>query len=475
MQIDRLTLTNFRGFANSTLDFTPGFNLIVGINGAGKTSVLEALRVVLAKSAPEFFDSHLSFPGIGLTEDDITIGREAATLSCALNRNGQSFDLTIAEQRHGSQDALPLDRYGARGTNDIPVPPTGWRGRRPAAGDLRLDGTLRGQTSAGTQGTKGLQPPPDPRLQQAGPKPLVLFLSVRRAIVSNAVSKANIRHPAYQRAFAEDRGLAAKQLADWWRGRAALASEQPNSRAARQLMVVEEALQTLLPHLSGWRVDGDELKVTKVVDVAHLDANGENVVAREPRRIRLQMLSDGERSLVAIGADIAQRLVMLDDDSENPLATGTGVVLIDELDLHLHPQWQRTVVEGLRSAFPNLQFICSTHSLFLIQAQRTGNLIRLDSTGDEERPAEDFHQMSIEDIAEEVQGVEIPQKSQRYLSMMAAAQKYYTLLRGGAANPGELEELKRQLDELSTPFSDDPAFQALLKQRRLLALGDGAE
>jgi hypothetical protein len=111
----------------------------------------------------------------------------------------------------------------------------------------------------------------------------------------------------------------------------------------------------------------------------------------------------------------------------------------------------------------------------LIQAQRTGNLIRLDSTGDEERPAESFHQMSIEDIAEEVQGVEIPQKSQRYLSMMAAAQKYYTLLRGGAANPGELEELKRQLDELSTPFSDDPAFQALLKQQRLLALGDGAE
>jgi len=231
----------------------------------------------------------------------------------------------------------------------------------------------------------------------------------------------------------------------------------------------------LLPNLSDWRVDGNELRVTKVVVVQRIDANGETAIETEPRRIRLQMLSDGERSLIAIGADIAQRLVMLDDDSENPLATGTGVVLIEELDLHLHPQWQRTVVEGLRSAFPRLQFICSTHSLFLIQAQRTGNLIRLDSTGDEERPAESFHQMSIEDIAEEVQGVEIPQKSQRYLSMMAAAQKYYTLLRGGAANPGELEELKRQLDELSTPFSDDPAFQALLKQQRLLALGDGAE
>jgi len=140
--------------------------------------------------------------------------------------------------------------------------------------------------------------------------------------------------------------------------------------------------------------------------------------------------------------------------------------------LHLHPQWQRTVVEGLRSAFPNLQFICSTHSLFLIQSQRTGNLIRLDNVGDEERPAEAFHQKSIEDIAEEVQGVEMPQKSQRYLDMMTAAEAYYGLLRQQTASPAELEELKLRLDELAVPFSDDPAFQALLKQQRLLALGN---
>jgi len=125
-------------------------------------------------------------------------------------------------------------------------------------------------------------------------------------------------------------------------------------------------------------------------------------------------------------------------------------VLIDELDLHLHPHWQRAVVESLRTAFPKLQFICTTHSLFLIQAQRTGNLILLDRVGDEEEAAEQYHHKSIEDIAEEVQGVEIPQRSQRYLEMMQAAKRYYAKLHELADDSApEVNNLRQQLDELS--------------------------
>jgi predicted ATPase len=471
VQIDRLSLSNFRGLLNSTLDFTPGFNLIVGINGAGKTSALDALKIVLAKAVPEFVDRHLTFPGVGMQKDDITLGRGAAAINCKLSRNGQSFDLEITEQRTEIRDALEANPHGVRGTRDIPLQDVGRRARRPAAGDMSLEGTLRGQTSQGTQGTLGLTPRPDPERQQSGSKPLVLHLTVRRAIVNIAKVRRPSRHPAYQDAFAEDRGFAAQPLADWWRSRNALANEAPQSRAGRQLNAVRDALRCMLPHLTEWDIEGDELTVTKMIQVIRLDADGNQITEPDRRRIPLRMLSDGERSLAAITTDIAQRLVLLNEDVDNPLTAGTGVVLIDELDLHLHPQWQRTVVEGLRSAFPNLQFICSTHSLFLIQSQRTGNLIRLDNVGDEERPAESFHQKSIEDIAEEVQGVEIPQKSKRYVDMMAAAEAYYTLLRQPAANAADLNRLKLQLDELAAPFSDDPAFQAFLKQQRMLALG----
>ncbi len=474
MQIEKIALANFRGLINSTLDFSPGINLIIGINGAGKTSVLEALRIVLAKSVPAFVEQPLSFPGIGLTRSDITLDRGATSITCRMSRLGQSFELTVNEQRDAVNDALQRDKFGGTGTQDVSPPITKRRTRRPSSGDLRLEGTLRGQTSAGTQGSLGLVPMPDAAMQQARPLPLVLYMSVRRAIVTNAISNPGSRLPAYQRAFAEDRGLGAQQLSDWWRGRAALVAEQPHSRAARQLSAVERALQALLPHLSNWRVESNELTVTKVVEVDRIDGEGRRFKDTESRQLPLRMLSDGERSLAAIGSDIAQRLVLLNDTSDDPIATGIGVVLIDELDLHLHPQWQRTVLDGLRSAFPMLQFICTTHSLFLIQAQRTGNLIRLDDIGDEERPAENFHQKSIEDIAEEVQHIQMPQKSQRYLDMMAAAEQYFSLLRDADARSADLDALKQRLDELAVPFSDDPAYQALLKQQRLLVLGPGA-
>jgi predicted ATP-binding protein involved in virulence len=146
------------------------------------------------------------------------------------------------------------------------------------------------------------------------------------------------------------------------------------------------------------------------------------------------------------------------------------------LDLHLHPKWQRTIIESLRSAFPRLQFICTTHSPFLIQSQRLGNLIQLDKEGDEEAAAEEFHRQSIEDIVEDVQGVELPQKSKRYLDMMEAAESYYRRLHEVADEADtELLSLKKRLDELTIPFGDDAAFAALLKYERGTVAASKAE
>lgn len=72
-------------------------------------------------------------------------------------------------------------------------------------------------------------------------------------------------------------------------------------------------------------------------------------------------LSDGQRLFVALIVDLARKLTLSSNQSDNPF-DGQGIVLIDEIELHLHPQWQRDILPSLLHNFPNIQFIVTTHS-----------------------------------------------------------------------------------------------------------------
>jgi len=85
-------------------------------------------------------------------------------------------------------------------------------------------------------------------------------------------------------------------------------------------------------------------------------------VVKHGMELNVAQLSDGERNMLALVGDLAQRLSVLNPDRPNP-NDGHGVVLIDEIDLHLHPGWQRTVVASLKRTFPNCQFIICRRSL----------------------------------------------------------------------------------------------------------------
>lgn len=90
----------------------------------------------------------------------------------------------------------------------------------------------------------------------------------------------------------------------------------------------------------------------------------------------------------------------------NALKNTPGIVVIDEIDLGLHPTWQRKIIGILKELFPKIQFICATHSPFIIQSLKEGELITLDRRLESEYSGE-----SIEDIAEDVMGVEMVQYS----------------------------------------------------------------
>ena len=85
------------------------------------------------------------------------------------------------------------------------------------------------------------------------------------------------------------------------------------------------------------------------------------VVKKGAAELRVDLLSDGEKCTLALFGDLARRIAMANPSRENPLC-GEGIVLIDEIELHMHPQWQRTVLKNLQRVFPNVQFIVTTHS-----------------------------------------------------------------------------------------------------------------
>ncbi|NKB18786.1 MAG: AAA family ATPase [Pseudanabaena sp. CRU_2_10] len=93
----------------------------------------------------------------------------------------------------------------------------------------------------------------------------------------------------------------------------------------------------------------------------------------------INQLSDGEKCLLAMVGDLARRLAIANPGLDNPLE-GEGVVLIDEIELHLHPKWQRMIIPALVRTFPNCQFIVTTHSPQVLSEVQPNSIYILEST-----------------------------------------------------------------------------------------------
>lgn len=378
MQINYLSLSQFRGIQDASINFKPGFNLIVGVNGAGKSSVLDALCIVLARALPALTTSG-THSGITTRLADITVSKNALAIVAKFTCHATEFALTLTEQASGVQSAVDQDR-GLKDIRDVDELPTLRRHQRPEPGDLRLAGTLRGQTSINPEAQE-LTPTPDPKLKKAANQPLALFLSVRRSIPNPTEKAPAKKGAAYHDAFKVERGLEIRNLAQWWKGRESSAAEDPNSKSATQLAAARAALKEMLPSMADWRVEGEQVLVDKIVEVSGISSSGAPEAREERRTLPISSLSDGEKSLIAITTDIAQRLAVLNPNETDPIKTGNGVVLLDEIDLHLHPSWQRHIAIHLPKVFPGLQFIATTHSPQVIGETEPGRAILLHAGG----------------------------------------------------------------------------------------------
>lgn len=112
--------------------------------------------------------------------------------------------------------------------------------------------------------------------------------------------------------------------------------------------------------------------------------------------LRIEQLSEGYKIVISMVADLAARMAEANPGMQNPLST-TGIVLIDEVDLHLHPRWQREILIQLTNVFPNIQFIVSTHSpVIVVGAAEIAQVVNLNNiNADENLTQENVHVSSV--------------------------------------------------------------------------------
>ena len=189
-------------------------------------------------------------------------------------------------------------------------------------------------------------------------------------------------------------------------------------------------------------------------------------------------LSAGQRMMVALVADIAIKMVTQNAflvpreqrvDDGAPLSVvlqkTPGLVLIDEVEVHLHPKWQRRVVDDLKKTFPLVQFVCTSHSPFIIQSLEPGELRAIDKGG---TPKAEYTNRPIEDIAEEIQEIETPQRSVRAQEISRATEEYFALLQEEGKEESEaLNAAEVAYRRAAERYSANPGLDAILKLKSL--------
>ena len=325
MMIKRLEVENLRAFERAGFDFHKGMNLLVGDNCAGKTVILDALRVCLSKILPRITACR-SRPLL-FVDEDIRLRFDSLSVHCSFAFQGREFTYSVHKDRSGSR-----------------------------SGDSCRDHF------------KPVLPVSLKELRKAKEQPLALFFSTRRSSVSDAPPAKPCTTGGQASAFADalaNRELHLKEIACWMSALEVQHHESP--LVSKRLSVLKETAELFLPECRTLR--------------AEISAKPRLVVDKKGTALDLRQLSAGERGILALVLDLARRLWQANPGLSDPVRDGAAIVLIDELELHLHPKWQRTIVRRLTETFRNCQFIATTHSPQIVSAVRPEQILLL--KGDE--------------------------------------------------------------------------------------------
>lgn len=346
MKLSRLSLRDFRCFESIDIDFHPQVTVLVAPNGAGKTSILDAIAVAYGPFVGAFDEAtgkHFEARDIRQTAVRETVSNEMefATRGARLLAEGYIPGSWIDQLSKGAdslwkrilasspkakttiKDAKELVDYGKRLQEAVRTPGVGailplitYYGTGRLWQQKKLTESKKGQRTSRMVGyTDCLDPA--------------------------SSYKSFVEWFRYWSISSKEARIKALELADF-----STVSEFDN-----YIKSVSHAVNTCIEP-AGWR--DIDYSLAKEALVAYHPTFGE---------LPVEQLSDGIRNMIGMVADIAFRATKLNGHLGQMASRDTpGIVLIDEVDMHLHPEWQQAVIPSLTQAFPELQFIVTTHS-----------------------------------------------------------------------------------------------------------------
>lgn len=364
MYIESVSIKNFKAIDELKIDFRPGVNLLIGDNGVGKTSVLEAITVALGGFLT-------GIPGVSsknILADDVKIcltelGQASSAIQyktpveidCHMDIDGNKYQWVRRRK-----DELPnsktlienkdIVKYAQELTND-------------------LSATL----------------------------PLLCFQSEARVwqtrrsdFGTELKKKLNDRRCGYIGCL--DYSLDIKSIKEWCL-KMELAAFQKNAKVG-EYETFKSIVAAVMQKMSG---------LTEKPVISYSQQVGDIVYSENNKSMLISNLSAGYQSLLWMTMNLSYRLALLNPTAGDSMAKIPGVVLIDELDMHLHPKWQWNVVKALEETFPNIQFIVATHSPIIISSCKNENLILLNEE-QEIKYLPNAYGYSVEDVLELRQG-----------------------------------------------------------------------
>ena len=316
-RVERIEIHYYKRFEKLEIEFpAEGPVVIVGGNGAGKSSVLEAVDICLSWVAKRLASG--SSGGRYPEEEDINDGSKWSLIRIQVNIGGHSMRWAVGKSRRGYAIDYPSD---IQSINEYTKT---WRQENSDQDEI-------------------------------GPMPFLYYYKVNRSITEVPRRLQEPKDTSRFSVYSSGRSGYNLNFRDflWWFKQQQAVEDQERVQNP-QLQLVRDAIAAVVPGFS----DPTVIMKTNEFFVYSSDRS---------KKILLNELSDGQRTLLTLVADIAKRgAIALGDQSNVKLVDIFGVVLIDEIELHLHPTWQNQIIESLSHAFPKIQFIATTHSTAIL-------------------------------------------------------------------------------------------------------------